>query len=1237
MFSWKRPGGLVRFFALAMLMGSAVLAGKPFEPDAETLLLSGFETSLREADYACGPTGFYGAGATYAEGYYGKGIDLRGRTLTPGFEESAAAGQSAIFKNFGLFTYGNVLADEGTFELFVLVEDFPKSPEPNHGGLMDAFVSRFIEDGKSYLGANMRLTRGRLTWRFPIWCQDNREHWSGTFTFKPSLVKGWHHLALTWAKGEAVLYVDGRAVASCDLSGKYGLTLLHHLNHGLLLGGHVIDELRISGVARYHGDFEPNWREGARPAHAYKGGAKVTRYPVSYRPMPQGKFDAASGGLANTEARLILLEGLERKPLAFSARKTDANGLFSMKTGGFIQVSGKVEAISEHARRIHLTLKNGGEREARLECSLALPALKNETELFDGADRKRPQPFETYRDSYPCILPMTAVSDASGRWQAVALDPGFPFNDLVTARSPEAGILQGTKLVLAPGEDFTLDFVILNGTGRFGTATALDAFYGLFAKYYHMDRKNTVYHYLPLTMHWRAGLPADIQRQGYAGGYWGHGPYHTKGDETGTYWGQAPEDPSFKHAAQNEKSFKSRENLLEAIKVENRYEYDNGYGVRRYHADPDLTPSWLIKVLAPSWKAEDDPLNTGHYYKRINGSYFTDEYRNSIGKFFNEELVRYYEAGMKDYSTGWINDTIYATACMRYRDTQGHPGRSFSPDFGSFIRGAMGKQQRWEKIGTLKSRGYPMTMIADGGSFSYTLGAFSAQAALESGCIYESLMGWTFLKSARYLHGEKPLSMHTLPEKIETARRLKPAGIDPMALRGAYNVNSEYMVLFALEHALLLDPEAYLHGNQYIAEMTPLIVESSRRGRKADPGADFTGSGWVRRSGEGLRTLTICGNTAAAPAEGALRLYREYYGGEYPLVASWFGGEASMQAAGECTALDITVPARQPAAFITAGLLDKPARATVHMEGDGIDFKVTYRISADVPCALTLADFGPLYARRSLSVDGKGASVAANKVKLPQGESQVRVTWHCRPFGFTAEQWRAAELISGQKEPGFSLVSPKGWMYRHLFYRLPLGFERGTARLFEEFVRYYDAEDGVFNNMPLPKCYTSIRPNSDKWQLVFENHGKEDGVRMDVARKLIFISGPTPGACRRNAVVFLRLMDRRYPHLGCMIYSRGRKFDRTTGIQPGMFREKKVFDFFNTLPEKDFVFKPLLKPEYSELYADGRTDFSGAYTLRQAPFIIEPTYADDFVYGFTGDDEQWKEFMIGNPHVSKEE
>ena len=47
--------------------------------------------------------------------------------------------------------------------------------------------------------------------------------------------------------------------------------------------------------------------------------------------------------------------------------------------------------------------------------------------------------------------------------------------------------------------------------------------------------------------------------------------------------------------------------------------------------------------------------------------------------------------------------------------------------------------------------------------------------------------------------------------------------------------------------------------------------------------------------------------------------------------------------------------------------------------------------------------------------------------------------------------------------------------------------------------------------------------------------------------------------------------------------------------------------------------QPVLNKEYEHLYKDGKNDFTGRYRMLTMPFLLEPTFADDFVYGHDGD------------------
>jgi hypothetical protein len=91
---------------------------------------------------------------------------------------------------------------------------------------------------------------------------------------------------------------------------------------------------------------------------------------------------------------------------------------------------------------------------------------------------------------------------------------------------------------------------------------------------------------------------------------------------------------------------------------------------------------------------------------------------------------------------------------------------------------------------------------------------------------------------------------------------------------------------------------------------------------------------------------------------------------------------------------------------------------------------------------------------------------------------------------------------------------------------------------------------------------------------------------------------------------FMRLIDRKYPHAGR--YFNLKRF----GSQPWTkLQNKDTTAFFAAFSDKEFLTKPILKPDQEVLYEGGNVDFAAKYRLRFAPYIFEPTYADDYVYG----------------------
>jgi len=128
-------------------------------------------------------------------------------------------------------------------------------------------------------------------------------------------------------------------------------------------------------------------------------------------------------------------------------------------------------------------------------------------------------------------------------------------------------------------------------------------------------------------------------------------------------------------------------------------------------------------------------------------------------------------------------------------------------------------------------------------------------------------------------------------------------------------------------------------------------------------------------------------------------------------------------------------------------------------------------------------------------------------------------------------------------------------------------------------------------------------------------------VTIDGSSREIRIVGATQGEIRRAMVVLMRLVDRKYPHVGRFFPLRFGKAPYKPG-QPVPIDKwvprKQTQDFFKKIDDPLFLAKPILREEYDSLYANDNMDFAGKYRLRSSPYIFEPTYGDDFVYGYCG-------------------
>lgn len=1263
--------------SLVLALGLCRVALAEFKPDEHTLFLAHFNETALRADYAQGISLFAGNGARLTDGYYGKGLDLHVRGLHERFMETCED-FTPEFNGWGFHPRGNADPWQGTFECWVLLADPKTGKTPYAATLFNAYLGRSVKHPTrkgEYAGFSLTLSKSALRHTIPTvagGCFDGEAKFKAIRGFEKDLDPNeWHHFALTWSQGESVMWLDGRPLATFDMTGQHGLAIFGNPVRHTQVANCVVDELRFSNVVRYTQSFEPGWRDGKQPDYAFPGNPDAKRYDAKLIPAPAPKPVAVPAGVESVKAALgefalefsksdgsliglrigpsaatgsanglLLHRGLERQPLSPRAmrdyRVRDGRVRFEQSFDGDVAAT---QEITEQGGALiwKVTLTNAGGQEAWLEPLLSIPVPLDRTdEFFDGCEPRRVIHLPRHRDEYASTLPFVAAS-GGGRFVGVGIDPHIGLSDIVSEWIPVGGagiIRQGTKVALLPGESFAYEFRVVQGRSDFGALDAIAAFHAQFPDLYHLRPDVPVYSYMPATQHWEWFKSyMDMNRVGYAGGFWGHGPGSDKGDEFGTprWWDDPKLDADMHYRTYTRRIHALWGNIYDMRELIHFYyqrSYDNFYPVRRFHTCPDMTPEYIIKDVWPGHVPNEDPLCFGQYYGPIWNAYLVNEYRTPIGDHFCEQTRQYYRQ-MKGSSPGFINDMSHAGALYRHNDpiAQRTPGRSFARDLGPFVRKALGRQQRYEVANSFVDNGHRASFWSDGGSFSYTLGAFSAAMAIEGAGMYTDLTGpGEYVVPARYLVGEKPFTAMTHLNDDYIGYQLKPDMFSPETLRDYYRYCDSQLALFCIEHGVTLDPTSYMWGRQISLELAPIMVESTVLGRKVVPAARVDEPLWVRRAGNGLDTFLVVGNRTPTARRTDVQVVNRYFAGA-PLFAAYYGGETTHTVTDETSTIRaVEVSPRSVAAFKAVATLNGIGSASTRFSGDGLTLQLELSITAPNGGEVLLTTFGPLYEVRELLLNGKPARHRpGDPLGLAEGTTQIRASYQNRSLAFSADDWKAVDLVKDGRT-NFCLVADRGVEYKVRAEDkegFALGFERGTANMLNEFLEVYDYEDGQLGNLKPAEFVDKRSEDYPGWTVVLSHAPtvKPGRVRIDRAKREIRVEGATQGEMRRAMVTLLRLVDRKYPHVGRFFPLHGPKKDYAPG-QPVPIDEwvprKQTQEFYKGFSDPLFLVKPILRPEYETLYRDGNMDFAGKYQMRWSPYLFEPTYGDDFVYGYTG-------------------
>ncbi|NOZ19562.1 MAG: LamG domain-containing protein [Planctomycetes bacterium] len=1172
-----------------------------FALDNHTLFLAHFNDSVNKADYAMGWDRFAGSGARLTDGYYGKAVDLRGILYNPNFLAESTS-RMPYRDTFGVWTRGNVSYEQGTYEFWFKVA--PDGTKHGYGGQSLFFTHYFQPVAKQFIGTY--LTRHSMSWS---WQFLKGEPFKGRVRFDPPLDPDhWHHYAMCWSPGEMVIYIDGRPVGAHDMTGKLGLILAAQTHNAVAMGGIALDELRISSIVRYEKDFEPAWRDGKRPAYAFKGAPDIQRYPAK-------AFEPYVPSAAVPDSKVLLLEGIERKPLTeFTTQKLESK---AGESAWEERYAGKVllryhTSHADECDRWDVEFVNLTNEELWLEALLTTPVPFSAKEYFDMSWVHHDLSAPRRRDEYVSSLPFVAAAGES-KFLGIGIDPHINLSALISEWVPQENggvIRQGTRVVLDPKASYSLRFVLVRAEGDFGVLDAIAKYHSLFPDLYKQKPDVPVYSYMPVCRYFEYLSYPDLARLCYMGNQWGHGPGHCKGDEWGTqkYWDMPkdPKRPDHAYAAKMERLWKSIDGLREQFLVRSKRSYDSYYTLRRSHYLPNWAMRFVVEDLWPEGMIGGDRLVCGQYYPQM---YYANEFNTPLGRHYKQTTTNIMKH-IGHISPGFINDMCH-TSPFRFTDAIARktPGCAFSKDRGRYLVGAFGHVDRYKLINDfVDPRGFRQSIWSDGGVVSYMLLAHSAAGAIESGVPFLQWPGPELAHvPGRYMIGEKPFVLHWSKENEWFGRFFKPKDFTPKTLRDYYRYCFAQLMLSCLRHGIYL-PHDCIGGQQWMMEHNPILVESIVNGRKIVPGAKVPAPLFVVRSGEGMDSLLVIGNEQPKPITCDVQVVNRYFGKGAPIFGRYFDGELRQEIGPQMSKIkNVTVEPRSMRAFKILGLLagEGSCEVTSSFTGDGITMKVSLKVKGSTPARLTLNPFSPIYGIAGVTVNGKPA--AGVPLDLPAGKVMVAVQYKNRVFEFSRDDWDAVELVKDGKT-NFCLIA-----------RTDSPFNSGTAGMLNQFIEQYDEEDGVLGNLKKAEIFDAPPADFDGWKIFVKPNVDvmPSRVRIDRAAKAIHVEGKSSGEARRAMVVLLRLIDRKYPHIG-RFYS----LKYYGGDHPKMIRKrlkcKETQEFFLHFADKEFLIKPILNPQHEDLYAKGNADFQGKYPLRGSPYLFEPTYSENYVYGYTG-------------------
>lgn len=1256
-------GGItvVAMIAVSLNMTRHLHAGE-FKLDEHTLLLGHFNETALKADYANGNESFAGS-ARLAEGYYGKGADLRVKGCYPDYMRTCDL-PTPFFSKWGFWPVGNFNYYQGTLEFFFNLDEndtkYGNLVWAYNGGLYYSYVK--LRDGKT------------LSLR---WSCLKKLIIEDTIHLDKELTPGeWHHFAMTWCESELAVWLDGRCVGSYDISGGVGLCASRAIQPVWIGSEHwetnytsmIIDEFRISNIVRYQHDFEPNWREGQRPAYAIEGNEKITwpnaKYETPYIPRLINKkssgrefayaygdyslvFDKEDGLIKEMTRQkdvgegvggLLVYEGIDRIPLfeksvASGWKENDGELRFTQKCGGKVVVRNTLN-VEDGVLFWNARIENASAKELWLETLLALPASMMETlEYFDGNSIHANLSLPRRLAHTVSTMPLGVIADDE-RSIGIGVDPrqaiSFYCGEWVPVEGARGELRQGARVAIGPGESYELRFMVIAADGEFGVKDVMSRYHDSAPELYKVRKRVSPRLNMPCSnyvtlesvnpqrrKYGPQGL--DWARHMYCGHEWEIGPHHVIGD----FWPHEEwfNNPKWKGKSgyhhwdgHYQKYGKTIPDYKKRVIQMTKNSYDNNYTSFTLHLHPNWPWIEIVKALYPEGVNEGDRRDCGQYYTR---SFYQQVncHETPIGKMLQDNFRNMMNFAGK-YLIGFINDINYTCGVRCYDPiAKKTPGRAWERDVGTFVLDGIGVA---DYINVIDGGG--KGMVSDGGWCSHVVSSAADKCAVESET-NKILNQHQMHLIGRYLMGEKPYGFFGFKDTIS----LSPT-VPNLADFTEKDLRDLYRYLFFQEYLLQSKLGAYvslhmLRGIPELISYRAMKVEGALNGVKTVSAAKVKKPLWVMRYGDGLNTIIVVGNHEPKDMKTDVGIYNKYLGDDHgSYVFTGFFADSSVvqksvDAGGDFITVldDVEIKARDLAGFRAVAKVQGEFKEIIAAyKGNGVEFNLIVTISCPKDQTLIVTPFLP--------ADYRVASVFVNGEKRPNGDSitlndkcdhyVVRVAYSSVIYDFTPEEWKKVELLKGDKGNYQIKTADDASPY-----------VKGTAKWLDGFFYYYDEADGKLGDIDLANV------GNEAWMINYQTDGIEKSknakVKIDAAKKTIWIGGPTKETARKAMCAFLRLLDRKYPKAGTWYVLNERTPYRHKYKLGGLRKNSKGKDFpgdealHDLYVKYDFHKKLLFKDDSP--YEPGKIDFRDQLKLKFSPYVFEPAYPTYNVHASRGD------------------